>query len=136
MPEPLPADDFPAFYAAVHGHPPFPWQAALAAEVLASGRWPCLVDVPTRLGKTSMLDIAVFAAAATAHVPGVDRVGRRRCFFVVDRRIVVDEAYNHAQRIAAAVGAADPDGVLGRVATGLRALAPEATGELLPVTRM
>jgi CRISPR-associated endonuclease/helicase Cas3 len=47
----LGAGDFPGFYAAVHGHEPFPWQATLVAEVLASGRWPGLVDVPTGLGE-------------------------------------------------------------------------------------
>ena len=134
MPDRLEAADFPAFYAAVHGHDPFPWQTALVDEVLASGRWPSLVDVPTGLGKTSMLDVAVFVAAATAHVPGAHRLGRRRCFFVVDRRIVVDEAYDHARTIAEAVRTGD--GVPGRVAAALRALAPDATGELLPVTRM
>ena len=134
MPDRLEAADFPAFYAAVHGHDPFPWQTALVDEVLASGRWPSLVDVPTGLGKTSLLDVAVFVAAVTAHVPGAHRLGRRRCFFVVDRRIVVDEAYDHARTIAEAVRTGD--GVPGRVAAGLRALAPDATGDLLPVTRM
>ena len=73
-------------------------RTALTAEVLADGRWPDLIDVPTGLGKTSMLDVAVFVAAATAHLPGERGLGRRRCFFVVDRRIVVDEAYDHARR--------------------------------------
>jgi CRISPR-associated endonuclease/helicase Cas3 len=132
--------DFPAFVRAAHGHDPFPWQAALAAEVLDAGRWPDLVDVPTGLGKTSMMDIAVFVAAATVRQTGPDRLGRRRCFFVVDRRIVVDEAYQHAVRISRALAAAECDGntgVLGQVAAGLRGYAPYADrGELLPVTRM
>ncbi|HET8661321.1 MAG TPA: type I-U CRISPR-associated helicase/endonuclease Cas3 [Micromonosporaceae bacterium] len=132
--------DFPAFVQSVHGHDPFPWQAALAAEVLDGGRWPDLVDVPTGLGKTSMMDLAVFVAAASAHHAGPERIGRRRCFFVVDRRIVVDEAYEHAARIAKKLAVAERDGdagVLGRVAAGLRAYAPDARrGELLPVTRM
>lgn len=135
--EPLGTADFPAFYQAVHQYGPFPWQEALVAEVLANRRWPDLVDVPTGLGKTSMLDVAVFVAAATAHVPGVQRLGRRRCFFVVDRRIIVDEAYDHARALADAVtSAAGRDDVLGRVATALRSYAPDARGELLPVTRM
>ena len=136
----LNSTDFPAFVRAVHGHDPFPWQVALAAEVLDRGRWPGLVDVPTGLGKTSMMDIAVFAAATTAHQVGPDRIGRRRCFLVVDRRIVVDEAYQHARRIAQGLADAERDadpGVLGRVAAGLRAYAPHADrSELLPVTRM
>ncbi|GIE91581.1 type I-G CRISPR-associated helicase/endonuclease Cas3g [Actinoplanes regularis] len=136
---PLTAADFPAFVHAIHGYQPFPWQSELTATVLATGRWPDLVDVPTGLGKTTMIDIAIFVAAATADQIGPDRLGRRRCFFVVDRRLVVDEAYDHALAISDALTAAERDqdtGVLGRVAARLRAYAPQAGGDLLPVARM
>jgi CRISPR-associated endonuclease/helicase Cas3 len=144
MPEPggggrLTATDFTPFYRAVHHRDPFPWQQAVVSQVLHRDRWPDLVDVPTGLGKTSLLDVAVFVAAATAGRPGKQRLGRRRCFFVVDRRIVVDEATDHAHVLAAAVGRAERDrapGVLGTVAAALRGYAPDAPGELLPVTRM
>jgi CRISPR-associated endonuclease/helicase Cas3 len=133
----LTAADFAAFYRHVHDVDPFPWQNDLVVRVLTDGHWPDLVDVPTGLGKTSMLDIAVFVAAATAGDHGSDRVGRRRCFFVVDRRIVVDEAFDHARKLAHAVEEArGSGGVAGRVAAGLRSYAPDAPGELLPVTRM
>ncbi|GEL17531.1 type I-G CRISPR-associated helicase/endonuclease Cas3g [Pseudonocardia asaccharolytica] len=136
----LGAADFAEFYRAVHAVDPFPWQESLVAEVLGGGRWPDLIDVPTGLGKTSTLDVAVFVAAATSHVPGGHRLGRRRCFFVVDRRIVVDEAYEHALSLSRAVQDAerseDP-GIVSRVAAGLRSYAPDArAGALLPVTRM
>ena len=144
MPEPggagqLTAADFAAFYRGVHHLDPFPWQQAVVTQVLHRDRWPDLVDVPTGLGKTSLLDVAVFVAAATADRPGGQRLGRRRCFFVVDRRIVVDEATDHARVLAAAVGRAERDGdpgVLGGVAAALRRYAPDAPGELLSVTRM
>ena len=133
----LNAADFAAFYRHVHGVDPFPWQTGLVAQVLECGRWPDLVDVPTGLGKTSMLDAAVFIAAATAAHPGAGRPGRRRCFLVVDRRIVVDEAFTHASILARAVqDAAGLSGVAGRVAAGLRSYAPNADGQVLPVTRM
>jgi len=133
----LTAMDFADFYRHVHGVDPFPWQDDLVARVLTDRRWPDLVDVPTGLGKTSMLDIAVFVAAATAGETGARRLGRRRCFFVVDRRLVVDEAYEHATKLARAVqeGAGHP-WAAGRVAAALRSYAPAASGELLPVTRM
>ena len=144
MPEPsgagpLTATDFHAFYRAVHNRDPFPWQQAMVTRVLHRGRWPDLVDVPTGLGKTSLLDVAVFVAAATTDRTGGQRLGRRRCFFVVDRRIVVDEATGHARVLADAVGRAEQDhdpGVIGRVAAALRGFAPDAPGELLSVTRM
>lgn len=136
----LTAAQFREFYEAVHRHRPFPWQTDLVHRVLDENRWPDLIDVPTGLGKTSMLDIAVFVTAASSGAPGAGRVGRRRIFFVVDRRIVVDEATTHARRIAAAVQSAqdggDP-GVVGQVAAGLRACAPGGPrNALLPVTTM
>jgi CRISPR-associated endonuclease/helicase Cas3 len=135
----LTAEDFPAFLHAVHGRDPFPWQAELVRQVLREGRWPDLIDVPTGLGKTTMIDVAVFVAAATATQTGGLRVGRRRCFFVVDRRLVVDEAEQHATDLAQALGLAEQSGrtdVVGVVAAHLRSYAPDAGGEVLPVTKM
>ncbi len=145
MPEPTPvvpsqlaAWDFAGYYQTVHAVDPFPWQQELVGRVLSDGAWPDLVDVPTGLGKTSMLDVAVFVAAATAGTRSAERLGRRRSFFVVDRRIVVDEAHEHAQRIVTALRRAgdDPTGVIERVRAALRSYAPDAPGEALTVTRM
>ncbi|MFI7243387.1 type I-G CRISPR-associated helicase/endonuclease Cas3g [Streptomyces qinglanensis] len=92
----LTAADFPAFYEEVHGYAPFPWQRSLMQRVTGEG-WPDLIDVPTGLGKTSVIDVAVFASAL-----GV-AAARRRTFLVVDRRLVVDEAYEHAQKLSTAL---------------------------------
>ena len=35
MTAPLTADEFPAFFEAVHGNPPFPWQERLLREWVA-----------------------------------------------------------------------------------------------------
>jgi len=95
--------DFAPFYQQVHGDQPFPWQSDLARQVLSERSWPQLIDVPTGMGKTALLDIAVFAAAATSGEVGACRLGRRRIFFVVDRRIVVDEAYDRAVLLSKAL---------------------------------
>ncbi|MFI6504543.1 type I-U CRISPR-associated helicase/endonuclease Cas3 [Nonomuraea typhae] len=124
--------DFAAFYNQVHGESsggriePFPWQESLLDRVLTRG-WPDLIDVPTGLGKTSVIDVALFAAALGA--PGA----RRRIFFVVDRRLIVDEAYRHACRIRDALASASPGSVAGRVARRLRV---EGDSEALDVARM
>ena len=88
---PLAADAFPNFFRALHGCEPFPWQSRLATQVLETG-WPSVIAMPTGSGKTACLDVAIFALAAEV---GTDRPRRqaRRIFFVIDRRIVVDEAY-------------------------------------------
>lgn len=135
----LGADDFEEFYEETHLQRPFAWQIDLTRQVLATRAWPDEIDVPTGLGKTALLDIAVFACAVTAHDAPWERLGRRRMFLVVDRRIVVDQAYERAQRIALSLElASEPGSASYAVAQGLRALAPDApTGTpLLPVTRM
>ncbi len=85
--------DFPAFFRDIHGHDPFPWQQRLTAQVLDSGEWPKVIDLPTGTGKTAALDTAVFAMAARPDI------SPRRVVFVIDRRIVVDQVYERAQRI-------------------------------------
>lgn len=113
----LAPSDFVEYFAAVHGQQPFPWQRELAEVVVSSG-WPSLLDIPTGLGKTATLDVAVFALACQAD-SGRARSAPLRTFFVVDRRIVVDEAYERALKIATALEDAE-DGMLLRVATALR----------------
>jgi CRISPR-associated endonuclease/helicase Cas3 len=95
--------DFTAFYTAVH-YPwaPFPWQQRLAAQVLEERSWPDRISVPTACGKTSVLDIAVFALAAQADL-GLARTAPMRIFFVVDRRLVVDDVTTHANKIRNAI---------------------------------
>ena len=120
---------FSDFFQEVNGYAPFPWQVDLVEQVLTNKHaWPQLIDVPTGMGKTALLDIAVFVAAATSTEVGTERLGRRRVFFVVDRRIVVDEAYDHAVLLSKALNEALESGkntVLSQVANGLKAFAPE-----------
>lgn len=111
----LDASCFSAYFRACHGRDPFPWQQRLVEHVLANGAWPVLLDLPTGTGKTSALDVALFALACDAsRFP-------RRIVLVIDRRVVVDQAAVHAGRIQGALrGARDP--VAAEVAKRLRAL--------------
>ena len=62
----------------------FPWQAGLLRNFLDGGL-PCSIDIPTGLGKTSVMAIWLVARACGARLP-------RRLLYVVDRRAVVDQA--------------------------------------------
>jgi CRISPR-associated endonuclease/helicase Cas3 len=94
-------EDFASFFVAVNGYAPFPWQEKLVHEVVAhGGRWPAVLDLPTSAGKTSALDAAVYLLALEAGKPVHDRMAAVRTFFVVDRRIVVDEAGQKARKLA------------------------------------
>lgn len=85
---------FAEFFRAVHpGRDPFPWQVRLAATVVDTG-WPSLLDLPTGTGKTSALDVAIWAlAVAPERMP-------RRTILVIDRRIVVDQGADHARAVS------------------------------------
>ena len=89
----LSGNDFAPYFRAVHGHPPFPWQERLTAEVLETGEWPSVIDMPTGTGKTAVLDTAIFSLAVRPET------SPRRVVFVVDRRIIVDQVYKRALRI-------------------------------------
>ena len=84
---------FERFFRAVQGDDPFPWQLE-AARRLLSGEALSAVNVPTACGKTALIDAAIYAAAYG---------GARRIAFIIDRRVVVDEAFLRAERIAQAL---------------------------------
>jgi CRISPR-associated endonuclease/helicase Cas3 len=67
------------------GNVPFPWQQAFYERMIA-GKIPSSCNLPTGVGKTSIIPIWLIAiAAAPASVP-------RRLVYVVNRRTVVDQA--------------------------------------------
>ncbi len=100
------ATQFAQFFQAVHGYEPFDWQKALAREVLETGGWPDVISVPTACGKTSMLDLALFELSLQARREPKQRSAARRICFVVDRRLVVDEAAEHARLLQRAIRSA------------------------------
>ena len=99
MPSP---SEFPAFFEEIHGHPPFPWQERLFYHVMEKG-WPEIIALPTASGKTAIMDIGTFSLACQAEESPEKRNTPRRIAFVVDRRIVVDDAYRRAQKICRAI---------------------------------
>lgn len=119
-------DDFEAFFAETWGgHRPFPWQQELLEYVVAQRRWPDLVDIPTGLGKTATIDIAVFSLAVES-VTETDRSQWRlphRVVMVVDRRVIVDQAHDRADRLARTILDRAPGSVAARVRDALSARA-------------
>lgn len=94
----LTSDDFTPFFFALWKQTPFPWQVRLARWVCDGEGWPLAVDLPTATGKTAVIDIAVFRLALQAAM-GEARTAPLRVVYVVDRRLVVDSAWERAQRI-------------------------------------
>lgn len=129
----LTVDDFPEYFGEVHRRlkpdrserllQPFTWQTRLARQVWDQGTWPGVVDIPTGAGKTSVVLIAAFLLALDAGVLVEQRKMPRRIAMVVDRRVIVDQAYLEARALLEALkGQRDPGTVLGAVANALRSL--------------
>lgn len=130
----LQAGHFRPFFRAIHGHDPFPWQQRLVSHLADTDRWPEVLDLPTGSGKTAAMDAAVFHLALRAAEP---RRAAIRAVFVVDRRLVVDEAFRRARKVECALrNAADRPGtdpVVREVAARLGRLAGEDAPPLLAV---
>ena len=133
-PPPLTAADFSAFFCELWGsdYDPFPWQHEFARRLCAR-KVPDYVAVPTGSGKTACLDAAIFALAMQAALPMAERTQGRRIFFIVNRRVIVDEAYDRAGKLCKKLRDAASDSVAGRVAAALRKLSGEV--EAAPLTR-
>lgn len=101
---------FADFHEAVHGRRPLPWQDRLARRVSDRG-WGAddgilTIGVPTGLGKTACIDIAVWALAVDAANDPAERRLPRRIWYVVDRRLLVDEATARGECLANALAGA------------------------------
>ena len=81
-----------ADFELLSGNPPFPWQRALYQR-FATGDFPTACDLPTGLGKTSVIHLWLLALARNPRLP-------RRLVYVVNRRTVVDQASDEAERLA------------------------------------
>ena len=125
----LPLPTFIEFYRAINGRDPFPWQTRLADEVEKTEQWPTEIGVPTGLGKTACLDIAIWWLASQANRPPVLRTAPVRIWWVVNRRLLVDSTSEHARGIARALHNPESAGldavacdIIERVAGQLRSL--------------
>lgn len=98
----MPQDsDFETLFQALTGHPPFRWQTRLHRDHFATGVPPDAVDLPTGLGKTSVMAIWLIALARQFAERKVTLP--RRLVYVVDRRTVVDQATAEAEMLRIAL---------------------------------
>ena len=113
---------FGEFLQAVSGFDPYPWQR-VAVEQACRGEWPDVVEVPTGLGKTSTIAVAVYAAAWQQY-HGVTRSTPQRIIHVVDRRTVVDQTASSLEALVKTVNSASTTHpILGPVRSALATLA-------------
>ena len=89
-------EEFGEFFAALNeGHAPFSWQEEVLDHICEHGVWPERINAPTGSGKSSVVDIHLFANALAA-VGAAPRVPRRLCV-TVGRRALVDSQVDRAR---------------------------------------
>lgn len=127
-------DEFGAFFAALDAalndepkgerkHYPFGWQEEVLDHICEHGVWPERINAPTGSGKSSVVDIHLFANALAA-VGAAPRVPRRLCV-TVGRRALVDSQADRAREILRRMNevladeSGEPD-ILRRVAEALQ----------------
>jgi CRISPR-associated endonuclease/helicase Cas3 len=130
----LSVGQFDDFFKTLRGYAPFPWQSRLARRVVERG-WPECIDLPTASGKTACIDIAVFVLACQAAVETSRRTVGRRIFFTVNRRVIVDEAFDRARSLALKLLDAN-DGILKEVADALREISGDRDAPPLDIAQL
>lgn len=136
---------FDEFYKAINGRPPFPWQSRLANQIASTGRWYSEIGIPTGLGKTTCLDIAIWWLASQAECEPAQRIAPTRIWWVVNRRLLVDSTFAHACKIGHMLRNPDHENfelkpqerqIIKIVADRLRHIAGYSSAEPLEVIRL
>lgn len=94
-------------FTALTGNSPFNWQKRLYA-LLEAGEVPAACDIPTGLGKTSVIALWLIALTRQLQHGGSTSLPRR-LIYIVDRRVVVDQATDDVEKYAARLQAARQD---------------------------
>jgi CRISPR-associated endonuclease/helicase Cas3 len=131
-------DTFDAGFRALTGHEPFRWQRRLFADYFLHSKIPTSLELPTGLGKTSIIVIWLLALALQSQ-KGASRLPRR-LVYVVNRRTVVDQATDVAERLrtslqleGGAAGGTDGVAILARLREALGDLCVDPNDEASPL---
>ncbi len=94
------SSEFESSFRALTGHEAYPWQKRLFLDWFMAGRVPSAINLPTGTGKTSIMALWLLARSSGAPLP-------RRLVWVVDRRVVVDQATSEAERLLGSLDSPD-----------------------------
>jgi CRISPR-associated endonuclease/helicase Cas3 len=90
--------DFATHFEGLTGNQPYPWQQKLF-DLFSTGQISPNVNLPTGSGKTSIMGIWLLALARQAVEQSQSMTIPRRLVWVVNRRVVVDQATEEAEQI-------------------------------------
>lgn len=115
------ANDFKQRFEALTGNPPYVWQENLF-DLIVQGSFPSAINLPTGAGKTSIMAIWLVALAQQSCDRPQTLTIPRRLVWVVDRRVVVDQATEEAEKIRERLADQNATPALNDVREGLRTL--------------
>jgi CRISPR-associated endonuclease/helicase Cas3 len=112
---------------------PFPWQIRVFEDLLRGPEcWPNVITAPTGAGKTNFMAAWLLALVAEAETGKTVRIPRR-LVWVVNRRVVVDQATSQAEDFAERCRS-EPE--LRKVLLGLAGLAFDSAADPLAVSTL
>lgn len=88
---------FKQFFKDIHGYEPYSWTQEVACHTITKGNLPEYLNAPTGMGKTSLIDIAVYALAHSLyhHSPR----HRSKIIYAVERQTVVNGTTEHVANL-------------------------------------
>ena len=114
--------DFCSSFQSLTGKPPYAWQERLYGDWFSQGKVPSSIRLPTGTGKTRIMAIWLLGLAGGASLP-------RRLVWIVDRRVVVDQATSEAEKLRRALAATE----LRQIRSALEKLSVSATEGSTPL---
>jgi CRISPR-associated endonuclease/helicase Cas3 len=121
-------------FRALTGNAPFPWQESLFL-LFVSGAFPPNVCLPTGTGKTSIMVLWLLALAERSITDKMQSTMPRRLIWVVNRRVVVDQATSEAEQLRQRL---DDNSILELepVRCALRKLSADNSNEILGISTL
>ena len=89
--------DFKEMFKELTGNRPYPWQQRLY-DLFLQDKIPSKLDIPTGLGKTSIISIWLIAKYNSLLADGKTRIPSR-LIYIVDRRVIVDQASDEVKKL-------------------------------------
>lgn len=88
---------FKQFFKDIHGYEPYSWTQEAACYTITKGKLPEYLNAPTGMGKTSLIDVAVYALAHSLYHE--TQRHRSKIIYAVERQTVVNGTTEHVANL-------------------------------------
>lgn len=88
---------FQQFFKDIHGYEPYSWTQEVACHTITKGKLPEYLNAPTGMGKTSLIDVAVYALAHSLYHDNPRH--RSKIIYAVERQTVVNGTTEHVANL-------------------------------------